>query len=71
MRYTLTNNFTQISETGTLQNVSPANNIEISDTTHVGTGIILGPYDYKSFDTTIYARCAIPNQIAEIRVVPF
>lgn len=67
-----TKTFTRISETsGTIQNTSRINAVEISNQAVKNTGVLLSPQEMFSFsDTTLYARC-VEGGGAEIRVVPF
>ena len=72
MKYVVTDAFTQISETtGTIQNASRSNLVEISNSSVKGSGILLEPYEKFTYsNTTLYARC-VEGGGAEIRVVPF
>lgn len=71
MRYVVSDDFVQINETsGTVQNASKINIVEVSDSTVKGSGIMLYPMDRFTFSTSIYARC-IESGGAEVRVVPF
>ena len=72
MIYQLGNDFTQISETtGTIQNTSHINTVEMSNSTVEGSGILIYPLQTKSFNNkTIYLRC-YENGGAEVRVIPF
>lgn len=67
-----TKTFTRISETsGTIQNASRINAVEISNQAVANTGVLLSPQEMFSFsDTTLYARC-VEGGGAEIRIVPF
>lgn len=66
-------NFTRINETsGTIQNASQINTVEISDRAELNSGVLLYPLNRCSFsDVTLYARCVDGGGWAEIRVVPF
>ena len=72
MIYQLGNDFTQISETtGTIQNTSHINTVEMSNSTVEGSGILIYPLQTKSYSNkTIYLRC-YENGGAEVRVIPF
>ena len=71
MRYLLSKEFTQISETsGTIQNASRIRTLEMSETTEPNKGILIPPLRTHTFTgTTIYLRCI--DGWAEARVVPF
>lgn len=71
MIYSLTENFTQISETtGTIQNASHIGTIEMSDSNAPDSGILIYPLQKVSFsDQTVYLRCI--DGYAEARVLPF
>lgn len=73
MRYLVTNQFTQITETsGTIQNVGNVYPVEISDKAEPDSGILLYPLNKISFtDKTLFMRCTEANGQAEIHVVPF
>lgn len=71
MRYIVSGEFTKITETsGTIQNTSKINIVEVSDTNEKGSGIMLYPLDRFTFSKSIYARC-VDGGGAEVRVVPF
>lgn len=71
MRYIVSGEFTKIDETsGTIQNTSKINVVEVSDTNEKGSGIMLYPLDRFTFSKSIYARC-VDGGGAEVRVVPF
>lgn len=72
MRYDITTEFTQLTETtGTVQNISCFNAVEVSDKAQADTGILLAPLQKFSFaDQTLYVRCAAQGG-ATISVVPF
>ena len=72
MQYLLTKEFTKINETsGTIQNASRINSVEISDTPTADSGYILSPLDKISFDgQSIYLRC-LAGGGAAVRVVSF
>lgn len=72
MIYNVQNDFIKIGVTsGTIQNNSYINDVEISNSAVNGSGIILRPLNKFTFtDQTIYARC-VSGGWAEIRVVPF
>lgn len=71
MRYIVSGEFTEITETsGTIQNTSKINVVEVSDTNEKGSGIMLYPLDRVTFSKSIYARC-VDGGGAEVRVVPF
>lgn len=72
MQYLLTKEFTKINETsGTIQNASRINSVEISDTPTAGSGYILPPLDKISFNgQNIYLRC-LTGGGAAVRVVSF
>lgn len=71
MRYIVSGEFTEIAETsGTIQNTSKINVVEVSDTNEKGSGIMLYPLDRFTFSKSIYARC-VDGGGAEVRVVPF
>lgn len=71
MRQLVTDEFSPISETtGTVQNASRINTVEISNTTVKGSGVLLPPLKKASFnDQTLYARCS-NGAGAEIIVLP-
>lgn len=59
MRYTLTPDFTQLSETsGILQNQSAAATIEVSGTGEAHSGILIHPGGCAPVSGTVYARKA-------------
>lgn len=71
MRYIVSGEFTKIDETsGTIQNTSKINVVEVSDTNEKGSGIMLYPLDRFTFSKSLYARC-VDGGGAEVRVVPF
>lgn len=71
MRYIVSGEFTKITETsGTIQNTSKINVVEVSDTNEKGSGIMLYPLDRFTFSKSIYARC-VDGGGAEVRVVTF
>lgn len=72
MIYQLGNDFTQISETtGTIQNTSHINTVEMSQSNVKDSGIFIYPLQTKSFSNkTIYLRC-VDGAGAEARVLPF
>ncbi len=71
MLYSLTGEFTQITETtGTIQNSSHVGIIEMSNSDTPDSGILIYPLQKVSFsDQTIYLRCI--DGYAEARVLPF
>ena len=71
MRQLVTEEFSPISETtGTIQNASRQNTVEVSNTTVKGSGVLLPPLKKASFtDQTLYARC-FDGAGAEIVVLP-
>ena len=73
MLYTITNEFTRISETaGTIQNNSRIFDVEVSDRAVAGSGILLYPLNSFTFSgTTLYLRCRSADGWAAINVVPF
>lgn len=72
MKYVVTDAFTKVSETtGTIQNASRSNLVEISNSSVKGSGIVLEPYEKFTYSNkTIYARCA-DGKGAQVFVVPF
>lgn len=74
MKYIIMPNTTiKINETsGTIQNVSQINKIEISDGAAFTHNVILFPYETRAFNVQLYARLFDNNDLpVEIRVVPF
>ena len=73
MRYLLTKDFIKISETsGTIQNVSDRNIVEVSNQAVAGSGLLLFPKKFFSFSySDLFVRCVAGGGGAEIRVVPF
>lgn len=71
MRQLVTEEFSPISvTTGTVQNTSRINTVEVSNTTVKGSGVLLPPLKKASFtDQTLYARC-FDGAGAEIIVLP-
>lgn len=71
MKYLLSKQFTQITETtGTIQNSSHVGTIEMSTSNTPDSGILIYPLQKVSFsDQTIYLRCI--DGYAEARVLPF
>ena len=71
MRQLVTEEFSPLRETtGTIQNVSRQNTVEVSNTTVKGSGVLLPPLKKASFtDQTLYARCS-DGAGAEIIVLP-
>ena len=72
MLYTITGDFTKITETsGTIQNTSSIYTIEMSATGTQDSGILIYPLHKHSFaDTDVYLRCVDGGSV-EVRVVPF
>ena len=72
MRYNVTDSFTKIAETtGTIQNISCTNAVEVSDHNQIDTGILLEPLQKISFTgQELYVRCAARGG-AVVSVVPF
>ena len=72
MIYTLSKDFTQITETtGTIQNASHIYTLEMSQSNTKGSGIFIYPLQSTSFNNkTIYLRC-VDGAGAEARVLPF
>lgn len=71
MRYIVSGEFTKITGTsGTIQNTSKINVVEISDTNEKDSGIMLYPLEKFTFSKSLYARC-VDGAGAEVRVVPF
>lgn len=72
MRYTVTSDFIKINETtGTIQNISCTNAVEVSDNNQIDTGILLEPLQKISFTgQELYVRCAARGG-AVVSVVPF
>ena len=64
-------NFTRINETsGTIQNVSRINTVEVSNQPVMNSGVLLPPQERFSYNSlTLYVRC-IDGGGAEVRVVP-
>ena len=74
MNYIITpNTTTKLNETsGTIQNISQSNKIEISNSADFTHNIILYPYETRAFNIQLYARLFDNNDLpVEIRVVPF
>lgn len=71
MKYTITGDFTRISSSsGTVQNLSTVQLVEVSNSNSLGTGVLLRPLEKISFGGTIYARCPA-GMTVDISVVPF
>lgn len=72
MQYIVTGEFVKINETtGTIQNNSQSEDVEISDKAQAGSGIILHNLNKYSFSgVSLYARC-VSGGWAVINVVPF
>ena len=72
MIYNVTSDWVQIDYTsGTIQNNSHIFDVEISNSTSIGGGVLLHPLNKFTFaDQIIYMRC-VGNGQAEVRVVPF
>ena len=74
MIYTIfPNTTTKINEiSGTIQNTSQINKIEISNSADFTHNVILYPYETRAFNIQLYARLFDNNDLpVEIRVVPF
>lgn len=72
MRYILSKEFTKISATsGTVQNISRINTLEMSTSTVQGSGLLLSPLQKHTFSnlSSFYLRCV--DGYAGACVVPF
>ena len=71
MRYTLTNEYVKLKETGgIIQNVSNDANIEISDNTDT-QGLVLRPFALVTIEQAVYARKFSGNGTCTLAVLPF
>ena len=72
MRYTVTSDFTKITESaGTIQNTSNIYSIEVSAYQSNDTGIIVFPLNSISFcGAPVFVRCT-DNAVVDVRVVTF
>ena len=71
MKYTITGDFTRISSSsGTVQNLSTVQLVEVSNSNALGTGVLLRPLEKISFSGNIYVRCPAGGRV-DISVVPF
>lgn len=74
MTYNITPNTTiKIIETsGTIQNISQINKVELSNSSNFTHSIILYPYETRAFKTQLYVRLFDNSDLpVEIRVAPF
>lgn len=71
MIYEVSNEFTKINETsGTLQNSSSINTVEMSHNGEINSGILVYPFQKIAFNNMdVWIRCI--NGSARVRVVPF